>query len=258
MESRKKHKYLNEFSKLAATWLKTDVAKQELSYLNNRFLNNKFDYDIFKFGYFPSEQSLIIDFIDQFGKRIDEDPRQVLLDCGIIYITEKYNRLVSFYKNNTLLIPFFNMYGDVVSITGRAMSSSEFQKENNISKYKHLSFDKKRHLYGINYVYKNVVRKDQIIITEGQFDFITAYCSGIDNIVSLGGSKFTFEQIALIKRFTNNIVLLLDNDEAGEKGVEKFMKSREKYEINVKEIKIDEKYKDLDEYLKSGNILNIQ
>lgn len=257
MEARKRHKYLNEFSKLATVWLKTDMAKQELSYLNNRFLSNQINYDIFKFGYFPTEQSSIIEFIDQYGKLIDEDPKQILLDCGIIYITEKYNKIVSFFKNNTLLIPFFNMYGDVVSISGRTLHSTEYQKENNISKYKHLAFDKKRHLYGINFTYKNILKKDQIIITEGQFDFISAYISGVDNIVSLGGSKFTFEQIALIKRFTDNIVLFLDNDEAGEKGVEKFKKSQEKYNIKVKEIKIDKKYKDLDEYLKSGIILNI-
>src|SRR5690606_26630207 len=106
-------------------------------------------------------------------------------------------------------------------------------KNKEISKYKHISFNKRRHLYGLNFSYKNIIKKDYAIVVEGQFDFISGFVNNIDNIVALGGSKFSFEHVALLKRFTNNFYVLLDNDEAGKNGIESIKKNASKYGLNI-------------------------
>jgi DNA primase len=167
-------------------------------------------------------------------------------------LTEKFAKISTFFKQHHLLIPFYDVYGNPISLSGRTLLSDKKQKELKISKYKHLPFIKRFHLFGLNLAYKEIVKKDKVIIVEGQFDAISCYIHGIKNVVALCGSKLTFEQIVLLKRFTNNFDLLLDNDEAGEGGFEKANKNSEKLNIHVNKISIPSEYKDIDLCLKDG------
>ena len=255
MDRNNKTKYLNKFIELSNLYLKKDYANNEYKYLLSRISKNKLEQ--FAFGYFPTDYSLMIEFIDEFGKLIKEAPIPILKDCGIIYQTEKYNKIVSAFKYHSLLIPVFDIYSNPISIIGRTIVSDDIRKTQNISKYKYLPFQKRRHIYGLNLSYKNIIKKDYVVVVEGQFDFISGFINGIDNIVALGGSKFSFEQIALLKRFTNNFYVLLDNDEAGIAGLESIKKNTGKYGLLIKQLTLPDEYKDLDEYLKNNQINDI-
>jgi len=238
--------YLKKFIELSSNWLQRDCAKTERDYLYDRI--NKDDAAIWDFGYMPGGGEDLVSFMDEYGMGLDMDPYRVLEELGIVY--RYYKKTRSFFHDNTLLIPFHDVYGRPISISGRTMSNKEQQKKNNINKYKHLPFDKKNHLYGLNKTYKAIIRKDEVVVVEGQFDCMSGFNYGIDNIVALCGSKFTFEQIMLLKRFTNNISTIFDNDEAGDKGYEKTEKQSEKYKFNLNR-KILDGANDLDEYLKA-------
>jgi len=106
--------------------------------------------------------------------------------------------------------------------------------------------------FGLNYSYNEILNKDAAVIVEGQFDFYSAYISGIKNCVALCGSKMTFEQVALLKRFTNNFYILLDNDEAGVEGIEKLKKQSKKYGINITSLSLPAG-KDIDDFAKLSN-----
>lgn len=256
MDNKKRNKYLQSFINISSDLLNKEEAKNEYEYLLKRIPKDNINQ--FGFGYFPQNYSSIIKFIDEFGKDIKEDPIEILKNIGIIYITDKYNKVVSTFKNHHLLIPFYDVYGNVVSIVGRTIMNEEDRKKIDISKYKHLPFQKRRHIYGLNFSYKNILEKDYAIIVEGQFDFLSGFINGIDNIAALGGSKFTFEHIALLKRFTNNFYVLLDNDEAGIKGIESIKKNASKFGIKVHQLALPNEYKDLDEYLKNNKISDMR
>ena len=90
---------------------------------------------------------------------------------------------------------------------------------------------------------------------EGQFDCIQAHANKIENVVALGSSNISFEQLALLLRYTNNIVLLLDNDEAGAEGRRLAVEKYGKY-CNLINKYIPLGFKDLDEFIKDNSELS--
>ncbi len=250
MDKKTKDKYLHLFISQANEWLYRGEGSNELKYLCGRIPENQIND--WHFGYLPNTNSSLVDFIDEFGRKIKENPIQILEELGIIY--KYYNKIRSFFYNNTLLIPFFDTYGNPITISGRTISNKEEQKQKRISKYKHLPFIKRWHVFNLDKSYKNILKKNFVIIVEGQFDCISGFINGLDNIVALGGSKFTFENIVLLKRFTTNFLMLPDLDEAGELGWMKATKQADKYDFNLTKLKVPFGH-DLHEYiLQNGSV----
>ena len=102
MDKTSTSKYLAKFIELTNSCLKN--SDNEYKYLLSRISKDKLNQ--FNFGYFPTDYSSMINFIDDFGKSINEAPIPILKECGIIYQTEKYNKIVSAFKYHSLLIPF--------------------------------------------------------------------------------------------------------------------------------------------------------
>ena len=255
MDQKQKSKNLSIAIKLLHNYLLENKDSKEYSYLASRVPEDKFPK--FSFGLFPLRSSAITDFIDEFSKISKEDPFPILEQLNLIYDNKVYKRESCFFKEHSLLIPFYDLYGNPVSIVGRSILPEDKQKELKISKYKHLPFEKGKYLYGLNYTYKNIIKKDYLIAVEGQFDFISGLNNGMNNIVCVAGSKFTFDHICILKRFTNNFYVLLDNDEAGNEGWKKINKMKTKYNLNVKRLSLPGEYKDLDLYLRDGNQFSV-
>jgi len=241
--------FSNVILKIANKWLHKPEADKELSYLLKRIPSISY-VDKFMFGYFPSSSDSIVEFMDEFSMLTKEDPLSIFKNLGFVY--PYYSRYKSFFRTNTLLIPFYDIYGNVISFSGRTIVDEETQRENNISKYKHLSFKKRYHVFGLNDSFKHIINNDKVIIVEGQFDFYSSFISGMKNCVALCCSKLTFQQISLLKRFTNNFYLLLDEDEAGLSGLKKAEIQSKKYNFNLFKLKIPDS-KDIDEFIKSSN-----
>jgi len=248
MNIKDKWSHLKVISKIANEWLHRPEAEKELSYLLDR-VPSKEHVDRFNFGYFPPNKNSFTEFMDEFGSITKENPTDVFEELNIVY--PYYSKKKSFFQNNTLLIPFYDVYGNVLSFSGRTLCGKEEQKEKKISKYKHLSFEKRYHLFGLNESYKNIIKKDSVIIVEGQFDFYSSFISGLNNCVALCGSKLTFQQVILLMRFTNNFYVLLDEDEAGESGRDRINKYAKKYDMNVTRLKVPGN-KDIDDFIKES------
>jgi len=244
-----RYKYLSAIIQVANQWLYSKKeAATGLEYISNR-VPLEFHKD-FKFGYFPSNMSLIYDFMDDLVKVLpQENPKNILEMTGVVEFKKYKPKL--FYYNNPLLFPYYNAYNEPISIVGRTLHSEKDMKELNIVKYKNLPFHRNFHLYGLNLTRNNIIQKDYVIIIEGQVDMISSYVAGIDNCVALCGSKVGLNHILLLKRFTKNFWMFLDNDEAGEKGWKDIQTKSSKYDINVNRIIYPDQYKDPDQFVKS-------
>jgi len=77
-------------------------------------------------------------------------------------------------------------------------------------------YSKREQLFGLNFARDAVMRQDALIIVEGYMDVIVPFSRGIKNIAASSGTALTQEQIKLIRRFTSNVVLVYDSDQAGE------------------------------------------
>ncbi len=114
---------------------------------------------------------------------------------------------------NRVIFPIFDVRSKIVAFGARVLDDS-------LPKYMNSPetdvYVKGRHLYGLNFAIEQIKVKDYVVIVEGYLDLIIPYQSGIQNIVATLGTALTVEQIRLIKRFTNNVVIIYDADEAGE------------------------------------------
>ncbi|NJO18661.1 MAG: toprim domain-containing protein, partial [Thioploca sp.] len=90
-------------------------------------------------------------------------------------------------------------------------------------------------------------------IVEGQIDVIKASEVGLRNIVALGNNSMTAYQFSVISRYSNNLFLLLDNDEPGQKGRKQII-SKYGHMANIRNFYLPDDFKDIDEYITKGGI----
>jgi DNA primase len=113
-----------------------------------------------------------------------------------------------------VLFPIHSMSGRVLGFGGRTLSSDKKQAKYLNSPESEI-YHKSKVLYGINYAKQAIAREDVCYLVEGYTDVIQLYQNGIENVVASSGTALTPEQIRLIRRLTQNIVVLFDGDAAG-------------------------------------------
>lgn len=118
------------------------------------------------------------------------------------------------FFRNRVMFPIHNQSGKVVGFAGRIMSS-EIKVAKYINSPESEVYKKSKTLFGLN-IAKNAIRKhDQCILVEGYTDVMSLVQSGIENVVASSGTSLTEDQAHILKRHTNNILILYDGDSAG-------------------------------------------
>lgn len=223
------------------------IAENARKYVNQRC--SDYYQKEFNFGYFPSKHELhhLLNKLDNAEAKLESIGllyKKEFLSNGI-YLKENSVQL----ENHNLIMPYKNIYGDIIALVGRTLLPKDQQL--NISKYKNTTFIKGNHLFGVNKSKKSIIQSDAVIIVEGQFDLISCYHNGFYNVVAVGCANLSKKQFYILKRYTNNFYFLFDNDDAGKKG---FEKAKEKYSsyANIQKITMPEIYHDIDDYLNNS------
>ena len=113
-----------------------------------------------------------------------------------------------------IIFPVFGISGKVVAFGGRTMKSEQ-KGAKYVNSPESEIYHKSQVLYGLFHAKKDIVEKDKCYLVEGYTDVISVYQSGIKNVVASSGTALSVDQLRLIKRFTNNITIIYDGDEAG-------------------------------------------
>jgi len=228
-------------------------AQASKSYLDSRL--NVESQEKWGFGYFPGMQNIsaLTDFV---GK--DTLFQLDLLTYRDIEDSFSPRRIVkNYFEDHPLIMPFRNTYGKVVSLVGRTLLDEDARKEKAIAKYKNTQksseFVKGNLLFGLYENKQDILDQGCVYIVEGQFDVIKASEIGFKNIVALGNNNLTTYQLSVISRYSNNIFLLLDNDEAGQKGRKRVVSKFGQF-ANIRNFYIPNDYKDIDEYITKAGI----
>ncbi|GAB1358553.1 hypothetical protein MASR1M31_03310 [Porphyromonadaceae bacterium] len=114
-----------------------------------------------------------------------------------------------------ITFPFFDLQGRVIGFTGRATAPENKVKYQNTSETE--LYTKGRTLFGLYQARQEISRRDKVHIVEGQFDVLSLSDKGIQNVIAGSGTAFTDDQVKLIARFTQNVSLIYDGDDAGRK-----------------------------------------
>lgn len=234
---------LDQITKICQELLKSHpYADQVREYLDERLPGKT--QDDFQMGFFPSSTALHL-LVDVIGE-------ENLAKSDLFYyrILDGEKLLSSCLENHNMVMPYKDAYGKIIGLVGRTILPEKEFKSLKISKYKNSSFEKRNHLFGLYKAKQSIIKENRVYVVEGQFDCIRAISSGIENCVCLGSSSMTFHQFAMLARYTDNIILLLDNDEAGMVGMDRAISKFGKL-INIKKACVPEGYKDLDQFLES-------
>lgn len=114
------------------------------------------------------------------------------------------------------IFPWLNVSGKVVAFGGRVLDSrTKGVAQKYVNSPDSDIYHKERELYGIYQAKKTIVKEDRVFMVEGYTDVIAMHQAGIENVVANSGTALTEPQIHLLHRFTSNITLLYDGDEAG-------------------------------------------
>lgn len=165
-----------------------------------------------------------------------------LLDAGLV-VQNRNGGLYDKFRNR-LMLPVIDTRGDVVAFGSRVLDKSE-------PKYMNSSetpvYSKRRVLYGLNLAKKT--KRPNIILCEGNLDIVTLHQAGFDNAVASMGTALTVEQTRLLSRFTKELVLCYDNDNAGKIATERALQILNSSEFSVKVLQLPRRLVD-GEYVK--------
>ena len=212
--------------------------KYAVQYLKNR----KMPFAIikeFKIGYAPPSWDALIKSLS--SNKISVKNMNVL---GLVNVSK--NNPNHFYDNfvNRIMFPIINEREEIIGFGGRSIDGKEPKYLNSKES---LIFKKKSCLYGINIAKKYIMKEDEIILVEGYMDTIACHKMNIKNAVGSLGTAISEEHAIEIKKYTNNVVLALDGDEAGIKATQKAILILLKFDLKLTILSIKET-KDLDEY----------
>ena len=164
----------------------------------------------FGLGYSPSDRRALAKYVEEHGYDMDS-----FVATGLLYAPSEGRPSADRYHER-VIFPIYNVGGRIVGFGGRTM-----RKADKIAKYinspESIIYDKSRELYGLYQAKRDIARLDQSIIVEGYLDVIAMHQVGIENVVATSGTALTENQIQLLRRFSRNVLVLFDGDEAGVK-----------------------------------------
>ena len=157
--------------------------------------------------------------------------KEELLAAGLV-VNGKNGRLYDKFRNR-LMLPVIDTRGDVVGFGSRVIDNSEPKYMNTTET---ITYSKRRILYGLNLAKKT--KRPNIILCEGNLDVVTLHQAGFDNAVASMGTALTVEQARLLSRFTKELVLCYDNDNAGQLATQRALELLNNSEFSVKVLKL--------------------
>ena len=162
----------------------------------------------FQLGYAPQKRDALAQAATAKGYQ-----KEFLVKTGLCIENERgiYDRY-----SGRAIFPWLNVSGKVVAFGGRVLDTrTKGVAQKYVNSPDSDIYHKERELYGIYQAKKQIVKEDRVFMVEGYTDVIAMHQAGIENVVANSGTALSIYQIKMLRRFTNNITLLYDGDEAG-------------------------------------------
>ena len=176
----------------------------------------------FGLGYAPDSWDSLYKFLISKGyKSFDIE------QAGLVK-KNRYGKYFDIFRNR-VITPIIDIRGNVVAFGGRVLDDS---KPKYINTADTLVYKKTNELFSLNFAKENI--KSSIILCEGYMDVISMYQAGIKNAIAGCGTALTTEQVRVISRYADEVVLIYDSDEAGQKALKKAISLFNQTNVNVR------------------------
>src|SRR5438094_6698543 len=149
-----------------------------------------------------------------------------------------------------LVIPIRDERGQTLAFTARAVRADEPKKY--INSPETPAYIKGRVVFGLDLARDEIARRGHAVMMEGQFDVITAHQFAVTNAVASSGTALTEEQVRLLKRFTDELLLVFDSDRAGRAAMRKAAALAAAHGMRTRVVTLPDSAKDPDEFLRAA------
>lgn len=230
---------LLEINKLAAGYfyyqLRRESGRQAHEYLTGRGLSEE---TIRKFGLGYSDK-----YSDDLYKYLKSKnySDELLRDSGLFNVDERRGMYDKFW--NRVIFPIMDVNNRVIGFGGRVMGDG---KPKYLNSPETKIFDKSRNLYGLHLARSS--RRKNLIICEGYMDVISMHQAGFNNAVASLGTALTSLQAGLMKRYTDEVLVIYDSDEAGVKAALRAIPMLKGVGLTTRVVNL-RPYKDPDEFI---------
>ena len=216
------------------------IGKNALSYAIGRGMT-KSTLTKFGIGYAPDSWDMLVKAMEAKGYT-----KQELIDSGLVTESKKNGNIFDRFRDR-LMFPIIDIRGNIIGFGGRIMNNKDPNAAKYLNSPETLIFNKRKNLFGLNYAKKS--KLDYLILVEGYMDAIALHQYGFDCAVASLGTSLTEDHAVLISRYVEQVVLIYDGDEAGQRATRRAIPILEKAGIRVKVLQMKDA-KDPDEYLK--------
>lgn len=194
-----------------------------LSYFKERGFLEKTVQD-FELGYSLEDWTAFLEYAKK--NQYDES---LLEKAGLII--QKEDKTYDRFRAR-VIFPIHNLIGKVVGFGARMLGNDKKQPKY-INSPETAVYNKSKELYGFYFAKNQIRNDDSCILVEGYTDVISLHQAGVKNVISSSGTALTEDQIKVIKRFTNNLILLFDGDAAGQRAAERGVRIALKAGMNL-------------------------
>lgn len=181
-------------------------AKEARSYLRERGFDRK-TVNQFRIGYALDTWTGLRDYLSERGWSIEEQ-----LKAGLIKRHEERDSIYDAFRGR-VMIPIRDRQGRVIGFGGRVLGDGQPKYLNTAETS---LFQKSHVIFGLDLARETIRNTNQVVIVEGYMDVIAAHQHGFTNVVACMGTSLTSDQLQQLHRFTNNFILALDADTAGQ------------------------------------------
>ena len=195
----------------------------------------------FGIGYAPDSWDMLVKAMQAKGYT-----KQELIDSGLVTQSRKNDNIFDRFRDR-LMFPIIDIRGNVIGFGGRIMNNNDPNAAKYLNSPETLIFNKRKNLFGLNYAKKS--KLGYLILVEGYMDAIALHQYGFDCAVASLGTSLTEDHAVLISRYVEQVILIYDGDEAGQRATRRAIPILEKAGIRVKVLQM-KGAKDPDEFLK--------
>lgn len=193
----------------------------------------------FGLGFAPDDFTALVTVLKKEGYT-EAEMKEAFL-CGI---SQKSGRAYDYFRNR-IMFPVIDTTGNVVAFSGRDVGGDSKAKYLNSSDTP--GFQKRKHLYALNFAKNHCA--DEMILCEGNMDVVALHAAGFENAVASLGTALTDDHARIMAKYTKQVILAYDSDEAGQRAAHRAMGIFAKVGLDVRILRM-EGAKDPDEFIK--------
>jgi len=210
--------------------LKDKDAKVARDYLKKREIDEK-AIEQFNLGYSKDSWDDLLNYL-RSKKFADLD----IEAAGLVVKSKKDNKFYDRFRGR-LMFPINNIFGQTIGFTARILKKDD-QQGKYVNTPQTIAYDKSSVLYNMDLAKMAIKQKNYTILAEGQMDVISSYMAGVQNIIASSGTALTPQQVKIIKRYSENLMIAYDADKAGLKATFRIVDNALVENINIKIIEM--------------------